>query len=101
MSTVEWVLSGALTATWAGLGVSFAIGKWARSQEASTDIPIYRITQLERQMIDLKDFAVLENRVSSIEAQFDQASEKISKWAGQMIVLKAAWDAMEKRKPDG
>ena len=64
MTPTEEMLIAALGVTWSGFGLSFAIGKWVRGREVATDMPSYRIGQLEKRM--------------------DQAGEKMSDLAGDI-----------------
>ena len=50
MTPTEEMLIAALGVTWSGFGLSFAIGKWVRGREVATDMPSYRIGQLEKRM---------------------------------------------------
>ena len=64
MTPTEEMLIAALGVTWSGFGLSFMVGKWVRRQEHSSEMPAYRIGQLERRM--------------------DQAGEKMSDLAGDI-----------------
>lgn len=88
VTPTEQMLTAALGVTWGGLGLSFAIGKWARSRETDGEIPLYRITQLEHRM--------------------DQAGEKMSDFTNMIqampdklrleFVTRLEWNATERRR---
>lgn len=90
MTQIEQLLAAALGVTWGGLGLSFAIGKWARSREVAADVPLYRIQQLEKRC--------------------DQAGEKMSDLANMVqsmperlradFVTRAEWALTERRRDD-
>ncbi len=49
MTREQWLLT-IVSVSWSGWLISFAIGKWVQRREGSTDVPLYRITQLEKRM---------------------------------------------------
>jgi hypothetical protein len=102
--TMEQLLASALAVTWGGLGVSFAIGRWARRQETASEIPLYRIEQLEKRM----ETVVLRTEWEATDRQLDRAGKKMSDLANEVqvlpermreqFVLRAEWDLTERRR---
>jgi Zn-dependent protease with chaperone function len=90
VTPVEQWLTAALGITWGGLGLSFAVGKWARGRETAADAILYRVEQLERRM--------------------ERAGEKMSDLANEVqamperlrheFVLRAEWALTERRKSE-
>ena len=90
MTREQWLLT-ILSVSWSGWMVSFVVGKWVQRREGSTEIPLYRITQLE--------------------ARMDHAGEKMSDLANAVqamperlrleFVTRREWDATERRRQPG
>ncbi len=86
MTREQWLLT-ILSLSWSGYLVSFAVGKWVQRREGSTEVPLYRIAQLE--------------------ARMDHAGEKMSDLANAVqgmperlrgeFVTRREWDATERR----
>jgi hypothetical protein len=86
MTREQWLLT-ILSLSWSGWMISFVVGKWVQRREGSADVPLWRITQLERRM--------------------DQAGDKMSDLANAIqgmperlrdeFVTRREWDAIEKR----
>ncbi len=86
MTREQWLLT-IISVSWSGWLISFAIGKWVQRREGSTEVPLYRLAQLERRM--------------------DQAGDKMSDLANSIqgmpaimrdeFVTRREWDAIEKR----
>jgi hypothetical protein len=86
----QWLLT-ILSVSWSGWLLSFAFGKWVQRREGSAEIPLHRITELERRM--------------------DRAGEKMSDLANDVqgmperlrdqFVTRYEWAATERRRRDG
>lgn len=87
MTREQWLLT-ILSLSWSGWLLSFIIGKWVQRRDDSSQIPVYRIAQLETRM--------------------ELAGEKMSDLANVVQVMpdkmrlefvtRREWDATERRR---
>ncbi len=102
------ILLTVLTATWSGWMLSFAVGKWVRRQESSTDLPLYRLQQLESKLTQIGEMTTYLYRLQECERRLTQAGDKMSDLADMIqglperlrkdFVLRVEWDTTERRR---
>lgn len=87
MTREQWLLT-ILSLSWSGWMISFIVGKWVQRREGSADVPIYRLSQLEKRMDDagekMSDLAnIVQVMPDRLRAEF---------------VTRREWDATERRR---
>lgn len=85
--TPEKILLAVVTVSWSGWMLSFAIGKWVRGQESSTQTPIYRIDQLEKAVARMGDMTTVIWRVEQLEHAMDRAGQRWSDLADDVQTM--------------
>lgn len=103
MTTVEQFLTAALGITWGGIGLSFAVGKWAKSREAGEAslqtaqtvmgaALLYRIEQMEKRM----DKAG--GHISDLATAVQGLPETLGRAFRTEFVTRREWDLTERRR---
>ena len=99
MSVTESMLYAALGATWGGIGISFAVGKWVRSREtdgkalaeqfrSNSTALLYRIEQLEKRTDQAG------GHISDLASAVQGLLEQLRK----AFVTREEWDMSERRR---
>jgi hypothetical protein len=90
VTTIEQFLTAALGVTWGGIGLAFAVGKWARSREAAGETLLFRIEQLEKRMEQAG------NKMSDLASAVQGLPDRLR----HDFVLRVEWDATERRRKE-
>jgi len=87
MTREQWLLT-ILSLSWSGWMVSFVVGKWVQRREGSTEIPLYRITQLEARM----------DRAGDKMSDLANAVQGMPERLRDEFVTRQEWDLTERRR---
>jgi TolA-binding protein len=102
------MLLAGLGATWGGIAMSFAVGKWARSREMDgpklaeqmksiTDALLYRIQQLEKSQDNASGrMSDLTGKIQILIERFDARINGLK----TEFVTRTEWDLTERRRKD-
>jgi hypothetical protein len=87
MTREQWLLT-LLTVSWSGWMLSFLVGKWVQRRDSSSELPVHRISELERRMNQAGD------KMSDLANDVQAMPEKLR----HEFVTRLEWDAYAERR---